>query len=388
MFGNHVTSLSSSYFNEELAPDEHSRVSEHLLGCSSCREEFDAVKSGIKLGEEIEVVAAPASIWAGIAAGLDKPRSPRPTIWFLKPAIVAALILLAITASLLWLRPDRSQAGGQWNVARLGGAPRIDAQTIGDGGKLRVGQWLETDATSRAKIEVATIGNVEIDPNSRVRLLETNPEEHRLELQRGRLSAVISAPPKLFFVNTPSGVAEDLGCAYTLEVDEAGDSILHVTLGWVALELSGRESSVPAGAACAMKRGRGPGTPYFEDGTPAFKASLARFDFAGSHDEQASALATVLSEARPRDAMTLWYLLLRVEPNDRANVYDRMTALVQPPQDVTRTGVLNLDSHMLERWKDKLSIRGDVTPKREVRSFWQHIWAKTLGRLHGLEGKR
>src|SRR5204862_7736904 len=183
-----------------------------------------------------------------------------------------------------------------------------------------------------------------------------NPEEHRLEWQRGRLSAGISAPPKLFFGNTPSGVAEDLGCAYTLEVDEAGDSILHVTLGWVALELSGRESSVPAGAACSMKRGLGPGTPYFEDGTQAFKTALARFDFAGNQDEKTSALATVLSEARPRDAMTLWYLLFRVDANNRASVYDRMAGLIIPLQDVTLDGVLTLAPNNPETWLDKLSI--------------------------------
>ena len=91
--------------------------------------------------------------------------------------------------------------------------PRNAVQNIGDRSKLGVGQWLETDGTSRAQIEVTTIGDVEIDPNSRVRLLQTNSSEHRLELERGRLSAHISAPPKLFFVNTPSGVAEDLGCA-------------------------------------------------------------------------------------------------------------------------------------------------------------------------------
>src|SRR6185295_18388641 len=215
-------------------------------------------------------------------------------------ALIVAVVVLAITASLFWFRTNRNEAGGQWNVARLGGAPRIDAQTIGDDGKLRVGQWLETDATSRAKIEVATIGNVEIDPNSRVRLLETNSEEHRLELQRGRLSAVISAPPKLFFVNTPSGVAEDLGCAYTLEVDDDGNSVLHVTAGWVSMKLTDRESKVPAGAACATRRGIGVGTPYFEDATTAFRAALTKFDFDGAEAKK-TAISVVLREARPRD---------------------------------------------------------------------------------------
>jgi hypothetical protein len=386
MFSNHVSSLSSAYFNGELTPREGNRVAEHLLACTKCRAEFDAVKSGFALAQQVEVIPAPDSIWAGIDARLDNSNVKPARLWFLKPVTVALIIILVVGIALLW-RPGHTDAGAQWNVARLGGAPLIDSQAIGDASKLGVGQWLETDATSRANIDVATIGHVEIDPNSRVRLLETNSEEHRLELQRGRLSAVISAPPKLFFVNTPSGVAEDLGCAYTLEVDDAGDSILHVTIGWVALQLVDRESAVPAGAACAMKRGFGPGTPYFEDATQSFRASLAKFDFAANANEKTAALPTILGEARPRDAMTLWYLLLRAERSDRASVYDRMSALVTPPQDVTRNGVLNLDPQMLERWKVKLSIRADPQPKK-VHSFWNKLWTHTIGKIHGLAGKR
>jgi hypothetical protein len=384
MLGNHITSLSSVYLDGELTTRENNRVAEHLLACTKCRAEFEAVKAGVHAANQIEIVTAPDSIWSGIAAGLDQ-SNPKPArLPFLKPVAIALALLLVVGLA-LWLRPERA-GEGPWNVARLGGAPRINSRAIDAAGKLGVGQLLETDATSRAQIDVATIGHVEIDPNSRVRLLETNAEEHRLELQRGRLSAVISAPPKLFFVNTPSGVAEDLGCAYTLEVDDDGNSILHVTLGWVALQLVDRESAVPAGAACAMKRGFGPGTPYYEDATQPFQASLAKFDFAANANDKTTALATVLREARPRDAMTLWYLLLRAERNDRASVYDRMSTLVTPPQDVTRNGVLNLDPLMLGRWKTKLSIRSNPKPN-QVQSFWRKLWTETVGRIHGLAGK-
>jgi hypothetical protein len=386
MFSHHVTSLSSQYFHGELTAAEDHRVAQHLLACARCRAEYEEVKAGVRLGEQIKVLPAPDSVWAGIGRKLDAGKERPNRLWFARPLAIAAAIVLIVGASLLLLRHNASDTSGHWDVARLGGLPRIDSQNIGESGSLGVGQWLETDASSRARIEVAAIGNVEIDPNSRVRLLETNSDEHRLELARGRLSAHISAPPKLFFVNTPSGVAEDLGCAYTLEVDNDGNSILHVTLGWVSLQLTDRESSVPAGAACAMKPGFGPGSPYFEDATELFRAALLKFDFSSNADDRRSALATILSEARPQDAMTLWYLLLRVDPRDRAQVYDRMTALVAAPQDVTREGVLNLDARMLDRWKARLSIRSDVAPKK-VHSFWKKLWTETLGRLHGIEGK-
>jgi hypothetical protein len=387
MFSNHIKHFSSPYFHGELTTEENHHVAEHLLTCATCRAEYEEVKLGVRFAGQIKVIPAPDSVWAGVGRSLDRPLvSPR-RLWLARPLAIAAALLLIVSASLLLIRHKVSEAAAHWNVARLGGRPSIDSQNIGAQGRLGVGQWLETDASSRARIEVAAIGDVEIDPNSRVRLLETNSAEHRLELARGRLRAHISAPPKLFFVNTPAGVAEDLGCAYTLEVDNDGDSLLHVTLGWVSLQLTDRESSVPAGAACAMKPGFGPGTPYFEDATELFRGALWKFDFTGNQDDRRSALATILSEARPRDAMTLWYLLLRVDQADRSGVYDRMTSLVTPPQDVTREGVLNLDAQMLNRWKARLSIRSDVAPKK-VHSFWKKLWAETLGRIHRLEGKQ
>ncbi|HMH42326.1 MAG TPA: FecR domain-containing protein, partial [Pyrinomonadaceae bacterium] len=312
MFSKHVTSLSSAYFHNELGPRENQRVAEHLLSCMTCRADFDDVKLSARFAEQLQIVSAPESIWPRVVAQLDQSHVRSARLWFVKPLAITAMIVALVAGGLLFVRSNRSTGVGQWNVARLGGSPQIDSQQIGDRSKLGVGQWLETDATSRAQIDVATIGNVEIDPNSRVRLLETNSSEHRLELARGRLSAHISAPPKLFFVNTPSGIAEDLGCAYTLEVDNDGNSILHVTLGWVSLQLTDRESSVPAGAACAMRRGVGPGTPYFEDASELFRTALAKFDFADNQSDKTQALAAVLSEARPRDVMTLWYLLTRV----------------------------------------------------------------------------
>lgn len=385
MFSNHVTSLSSAYFHDELAPRENQRVAEHLLLCPTCRADFDELKLGARFAEQLQIVSAPESIWPGVFTQLD--HNVRPVrLWFVKPLAITAMIVVLVAGGLLFVRSNRSTGVGQWNVARLGGSPQIDSQQIGDRSKLGVGQWLETDATSRAQIDVATIGNVEIDPNSRVRLLETNSSEHRLELARGRLSAHISAPPKLFFVNTPSGIAEDLGCAYTLEVDNDGNSVLHVTLGWVSLQLTDRESSVPAGAACAMRRGVGPGTPYFEDASELFRTALAKFDFADNQSDKTQALAAVLSEARPRDVMTLWYLLTRVSSLDRPGVYDRMTSLVAAPQDVTREGVLNLNPKMMDRWRAQLSIRSETI--REKKSFWKKLWTDTLGRIHGLAGKR
>ena len=360
MFTRHVTRKFSAYLHEELSPEENRRVAEHLIGCNRCRVEFERVRFGMRLAQQLPIMTAPQSVWPEIDAALRK----QPVTQMIadrrwRPATrlaIAASIIVLLVGSLLIIRSIFSSAQPSWAVARLEGTPRIGSRAIVGEGNLRVGQWLETDAGSRAQIDVGTIGQVEVDPNTRVRLLETKPTEHRLELARGRMSARVWAPPRLFFVNTPSGIAEDLGCAYTLEVDDDGNSILHVTSGWVSLQLTNRESSVPAGAACATRRGIGPGTPYFEDASEGFRSALAKFDFSADKMSKDSALKIIIGEAHARDVMTLWLLLSRVDVSERGPVYDRMAGLVPPPETVTRAGILSLNQQMLERWKEKLAF--------------------------------
>lgn len=365
MFSKHVTRDISAYCHGELAAEESRRFAEHIISCAKCRREFEEIKLGIKLAEQLPQLEAPDHSWLEIKSRLGaQPKAARVVRSFrLRVAAVAAMLLVVGVLGVWWLKREGSkpEAGaGSWLVQTLGGAPRIGSERIAKQGRLGVGEWLETDGSSRAKIAVGTIGTVDIDENTRVRLLETAPTEHRLELARGKMSAVIWAPPRLFFVDTPSAVAADLGCAYTLEVDDHGVGKLRVTAGWVALELKDRESVVPAGAACETRPEVGPGTPYFEDASPVFRDALSRMDF--QHDAAVTndALTLLLNEARPRDTLTLWHLLARVTETDRPRVYEAIAKYVPPPEGVTREGVLRLDRGMLERWKNELQASWHV----------------------------
>lgn len=416
MFSQHVSQKLSPYCHGELADEESRRVAEHLIGCQHCRQEFEEIKLGVKFAEQLPRTSAPASLWSEIEEAYEKASYPnasdeklaRPAFAFRWQHAAAAFAVLLFAAGAIWFfaqRPNSSQAvkndeqpsptgpphtnpeatnsgakkpevavnptpekqivkpeqvtptpqlttTAAWEVARLEGAPKVGAERIEEQGRLSVGQWLETDSTSRAELNVANIGHVEIEPNSRVRLVETSSTGHRLALARGQLHATINAPPRLFIVETPSAVAVDLGCSYTLKVDKAGRSILSVTAGWVALELRGRESIVPAGAVCVTEPGKGPGTPYFDDASQKFQAALSKLDF---QNGGASALNVVLREAREYDTLTLWHLLARVRgQQERARVYDRMAALIPPPAGVTKEGVMHLDKGMLDLWKKGL----------------------------------
>jgi hypothetical protein len=380
MFSKHVTKDISAYCQGELSAEAARQFAEHIIACAKCRAEFEEIRLGIGFAEQLSCVAAPNTLWNQIQPSLGRPAKAPPLYshWQTRVAAVAAMLVVVGGLGVWWLWRGGFKTNlqkGSWQVQSLNGAPLIDKKRMGDQGELVVGEWLETDGSSRAQIAVSSIGRVNVDENTRVRLVETEPTEHRLELARGKLSAMIWAPPRLFFVDTPSAVAADLGCAYTLEVDDRGAGILRVTAGWVALELKDRESMVPTGAACETRVDVGPGTPYFEDASKSFREALEQLDFGYDAAARAAALNSLLSEARRRDTLTLWHLLARVEGDDRVRVYDKIAAFVPPPEGVTRDGILQLDETMLDRWKNALEgtwfVNDTFVPKPVAEAYWR-----------------
>jgi len=191
------------------------------------------------------------------------------------------------------------------------------------------------------------------------------------------MSARIWAPPRLFFVDTPSAVAADYGCAYTLEVKDDGGSLLRVTSGWVAMESKDRESIVPAGASCETRPGVGPGTAYYEDASPAFREALTKVDFDPDVAVRETALLSVLDQARPRDTLTLWHLFRRSDGAVRERLYDKLASFVPPPQGVTREGMLRGDEKMTSQWLDVLEPMwtgnggGKMVPKKVADAYFK-----------------
>jgi len=283
--------------------------------------------------------------------------------WSYQLGAVAAALLLAVTVFLVVRQRADRNLGPSWDVARLEGTPRVGWHSLGEKsgpGKLGIGQTLVTDSSSRASLSLDETGRIEVEPDSRLKLLASGPDRKRLSLERGTIQATIWAPAGSFGVDTPSAVAVDLGCVFTLHVDDSGAGIVRTTMGWVGFKLNGHESFIPAGAVCATRPKVGPGTPYVEDAPAAFRDALAEFDFVATTPEERSALVSLLMKyARKEDALTLWHLLSRVSGADRAAVYHRLNVLAPRPADVTRDGILRLDQKMLDSWWNSLGY-GDI----------------------------
>lgn len=296
------------------------------------RELQDAVS---RLPKRIE---PPRDLWPGIEARLWRRR------WYWVPLAAAAVLVFLLIA-----RGERSA----WDVTALAGRPLIGTTRLAASGRLRVGDWLQTDDSSRALIAVGRIGQVEVRPDTRVQLVVAKANEHRLALARGTIDAKVDAVPRLFFVETPAGTAIDLGCAYTLETDSVGNGLLHVTAGEVEFQTGSHSSRVPLGALAQIRPTTGPGIPYVEDAPAPFVRALIGFDIE-QRGTRARAVRTVVALARPHDALSLWHVLQRVDPSQRGVVYDRLAALVPPPPGVTRRAAIALESRALEGYWTKI----------------------------------
>jgi ferric-dicitrate binding protein FerR (iron transport regulator) len=339
MFARHVIRELTAYHHGELSAAGRLRVEAHLQTCAKCRESYEEVRFGARLASSLTLSNAPASAWNEIQ---QANRAPARRRWVPR-AVVGVLAAAVVLAVVVYMRGHRP-AGPGWDVLGVPGTAQ-----------LRPGETFQTGATSTAQIKIANIGQITVDPNTRIRLLVTQPDQHRIALDRGKIEASTSAPPRLFIVETPSANAVDLGCKYTLEVEEDGGSLLHVTLGLVALDRGGSETIVPAGAFCRTRTAAGPGTPYFEDSSAALQSALYKVDLLAEGPERTRQLEIVLQESHIRDALSLWHLIPRLDVASRGLIYDRLAQLLPPPSDVTRDGIVRLDPKMLDSWKKIVS---------------------------------
>lgn len=279
-----------------------------------------------------------------------RPLSERRMTWI---AIAASLLITAAAGT--WFFVTVRTAPTSWQLSLAG--QRSSA--------VRIGQTIETGENTNGTLESQSVGTVDIDANSKVRVLAARENAQRLALDRGTIHAFIWAPPAQFVVDTPSARTVDLGCEYTLQVAKNGQGVLTVEIGWVAFQWRNLESFIPAGAACTTRPGHGPDTPHFLDAPKELIDAVARFDSSGDP----RVLQSALQAARPRDGLTLWHLMQRTHGSERAEVFDRFAGLVPLPVAVTRDSILNGDATAMDMAWNALHL-GNTDWWREWKRSW------------------
>lgn len=256
--------------------------------------------------------------------------------------MVAAVIVLAGTR-LRWTK------GRAWDVVAVEGSATINGKSIGAQDVLKPGDELRTDPQARVRVRVARIGEVEVGPSSIARLVTTESRRHRLAMQRGTIRARVWAPPFTFGIETPAGLASDLGCEFALRFADGRGSV-HVTSGWVDFDGPTRSSVIPENAIAELSAD-GPGTPCYTDASDEFRDAVRAYDAGGS-------LSAVVQTARPRDSMTLIHILERAKPQERSFALESVVAIAPLPPGVTRDPLIAGDMDAYDQWRESLGLHG------------------------------
>jgi hypothetical protein len=272
------------------------------------------------------------------------PGNTRPNL--IQWAAAAAAVFVVLFAA-LWQVTRTPALPTGWQVAGITGSARLgDSRAVVEM-PVHAGQVIRTGKGAGISLQAGELGRIDLLADSELRAGSLR----RMDLRRGTLHAFIWAPPRQFSVETPSTRVVDMGCEYTLGVDEAGNGLLRVSTGWVAFQSGRGEAFIPEGAACATRKLGGPGIPFFEDAAPEWKAALASYE-----SGNAAALGEILHGARKRDALSLWHLLTRVAGADRARVFERFAALVELPGEVSRAGVVRQEAAQIDLCWNALNL--------------------------------
>jgi len=272
---------------------------------------------------------------------------PRPRWPF---AIAAALVLFAVLGALrIYTPPNR------WRATSASGGAIVPHFL------LRAGDVVRTGAQGSVRLESTAVGMLDISPNTTVKLIESRRNRHRLALTAGTIHARTTSMPGVFVIDTPRARAIDLGCEYTLTVALDGAGELHVISGWVDLSRGFEQSLVPQGASALMTADGELTVPVFDDADPRFRAAVR--DFSHTHD-----LATIVSLARRRDALTLLNLFRLTTPDESVNLFDRLNQLVPAPPSISRQAVRYWRPDVTEPWwRPILRATGLNTIKKKKR---------------------
>ncbi|WP_395143950.1 hypothetical protein, partial [Armatimonas sp.] len=206
------------------------------------------------LEEAAQITSAPSGLWERVENKRSKKAFPNRLFGL---ALVTSAAVLGLT---LLLRPKTKTVLSDW---------RSNNRVVA------IGETLEA-ARNPLTLAAPGIGTLQLAPGSRARILESRPGRQRLALESGSLRAKVTAPPRLFVVETPSATATDMGCEYSLTIvneerwlgvfRRRSGSVLTVTSGYVEMvDQKKRTVLVPAGASVRVMPDGHQGLPWYGD---------------------------------------------------------------------------------------------------------------------------
>jgi len=372
------------FYNNELNSETKDLIQQHLDKCDECKKEYSAytlLKNKAKLlKKEIspttnlysniekfitkEISTANNTVMKNdiqikplsgniLTIDFNEEKKPTPTTesqsfmgrnwyWF---ASAAAIILICSLVFSRYSEKNIYSAGemSNWKLVNLKGNALINGVKSD---VVNVGDWIQTDNESAVVLKIVNVGDISIEPNSKVRFIQSDDNVSRIEVSYGTVNTSTSQADK-FILQTSNMKVQDKGSSYSFKVDDKGNGVIYVNNGIANIESGDRKAVVAEGKFCMYKPEFGVGIPFRKDAKPEFQNALFQYDF---NNGGTNAIYSAIASAMPEDYYSLLNLIPRVDEKTKYLVYNKLGRIA--PQGVAGVRLDSLDSFDDENIED------------------------------------
>lgn len=423
--------------DNEISDENKIYIEQHLTECNDCkRYYFEVLSLNEKISNLPKDINPKSNIWKSVEGKLEddnikitqisgnlftvsnitETKKENAQNEFIKPnnylkyAIAASVVLILGIFSLPFLfkkSVDLNSEGnvfGYWQVQKLKGNPTLSDKPLSALDSIREGEWIITDDSSEAMIKIDGIGDILIEPKTKLKILKNEDGENKVYLEYGTINTNLSNSVKSiapFAVQTANGIIRDTkGGSYTFTMNEKGDGMIFVKDGIVNFVSNGKESVIPSGKVCIVQALNGPGVPFSVNTSPQFKNAIMHFD---ENSGDLSAINSVISTSGNQDLVSLINLMPRVSPEVQNVIYQRVQTLAPnvwiPKDSIKFFGLENLNRVIeecmeqsmkgLENLKElehldnkiRVKIENDMKGKFDVKVFTDQLNEEIKGNL-------
>jgi len=393
------------YFNNELNSETRDLIQQHLDKCGECKKEYLAytllkeksnflkkeispsknlydniekhiIKKDNGMKNDIQIKTLSNNIFT-IDFKDEKKSNPiaekqsfisRNWYWF---ASAAAIILICSLVFSRYSEQNIYSAGemSNWKLVNLKGNALVNGVKSD---VVNVGDWIQTDNESAVILKIANVGDISIEPNSKVRFIQSDDNLSRIEISYGTVNTSTSQADK-FILQSNNMKVQDKGSSYSFKVDDKGNGVIYVNNGIANVESGNRVSVVPEGKFCMYKPEFGVGIPFRKDATPEFQNALFQYDFNNGGN---NAIYSAIASATAEDYYSLLNLIPRVDEKTKYLVLNKLDR-------ITPKGVSGVRLDSLEKFNDE-SIEECIEKVRDhirVRVFDRQELDKEMSEL-------
>lgn len=343
------------YYNSELNSETKNLVQQHLNECKECSSEYSAFlelkKQAASLKKE---VMPPKQIFEKIEKELSgknkmktdikitplsnniltidfneekkssaeqKPQNFLGRNWYwIATAAVFLLIVSVVFMNYSSKNVFSVEEMSNWKLISLKGGAIVNGVRTE---KVNVGDWIQTDSVSSVILKIANVGDVSIEPNTKVRFIQSDNNVSRIEVLYGTVNTTTSQADK-FILQSSNMKVQDKGGSYSFKVDDKGNGVIYVNNGIANVESGNKSAVVTDGKFCLYKPEFGVGIPFRKDSKPEFQNALFNYDF---NNGGMPSVYYAIANAMPEDYASLMNLIPRVDEKTKYLVLNKLNRL-------------------------------------------------------------